>query len=97
MGDWAEERAKKWLEARGGHPSWIRQETPLVAALLREVDEQSIGIRDNVYRREAMEFKQRADTLLADVRRVVEGVRATFDGSGPVLACNEILARLGKL
>lgn len=111
MGDWADERAREWMNEHSDawHSIFVGdEEAPAsLAALLREVYEQSHSetlVHCCIHRDEKAPYIQGCECVIchrqrvmAEVRRVVEGVRVTFDGSGPVLACNEILSRLGKL
>ncbi len=88
MSDWAEDRAKKFIMDYNNDPLRNDDVTPL-AAMLREV-----ASTDYVAARGTTE--QIEAHLLADVRRVVEGVRDNDFGCGG--ACGaEILSRLEQL
>ena len=107
--DWADEKAREWLPSRiisTPNTETFRREAKSLAALLRGVEQDAYVIRDNVYRREAMEHKKRADTLLAEVRRVVQAVqdqaKKDWGGGGDrwaevKLYTDEIISRLEKL
>lgn len=98
--DWAEQKAREWIERQEAMISREEEVTGL-AGLLREVGK-SWFTAGNMRKAEAEHW---ADTLLAEVRRVVEEVRQEWEKTKPLhhlrtveqSVCDEILSRLDKL
>lgn len=97
MIDWAEEKAREWLEETLGpivvehaYHQFSDAEVSSLAALLREVDQDASA-------RVTAAVGERA-RVLAEVRRVVEKFRTTWQtGSSADIALYEILSRLDTL
>ena len=106
MGDWADTKAREWLEMEAKPSRFLAAELPAdrLAALLREVREeeryQQVILWKDRTLTSAIEAK--AGTL-AEVRRVVGDVQKTIwgsptdEGSAVTLCCSEILSRLEAL
>lgn len=102
MGDWADEKAREWLDGPGGDACVASDQSkvvPLLAALLREVREQSHSetlVRCCVHRDEKAPYIEGCDCVichrqrvLAEVRRVVEAVDTEVTHSCNVPFCEE--------
>jgi hypothetical protein len=98
MGDWADEKAREWLNLDWASAEWDDGSAEAsLAALLREVE------GDALARGAADGHDLGKEDTLAEVRRVVEDVQKsiwgapTDEGSAVTLCCSEILSRLEKL
>lgn len=95
MSDWAQDKAREWIEARGGLVVSDDYCIDSLAALLVEVSESA---HDDICARLA---KTERTTALAEVRRVVEQKWMVYSNrpgyTAAEDACDEILARLEKL
>jgi hypothetical protein len=99
MNDWADVRAREWIDARGGLVVSDEYCIESLAALLREASEAEAGrwTETEGLRNENVIFVAR-ERLLAEVRRVVEEVKSNWSIHSVVpTACLDILARLEKL